>query len=395
MKQRLGIAAVHDGDQVRELGGDQSTVKILHIRASPFVGSPEKLLLAQLAQLKSSDVVYEFGIFNEQGQTANAFAQCLGQRGSNAVVLDHRHVQFGSALLAIIERLRTNRIDLLCTHDYKSTFYGFIAGLATKTPVVAVCHGRTAHDIKSRFYEVINEFILRWVDAVVAVSRAMKEDLIRSGIDAKKIWVITNGIDITEGDRGSVSRFRHELGIEETDPLVVFVGRLSKEKGLYVLIEAVKRVRKAVPRVCVALVGDGPEKYSLEAAIREAGLTSVVRLMGYRSEVGAVMQDMDFLVLPSFREGMPLVILESFASGRPVIASHVGGIPELVENNVNGMLVPSGDVDALADAMIDMFQNPGKARSMGEAGRQRIAAFHTVARQTAEFVRLFTEVRGV
>ncbi len=383
-----------DLTRATEPGRAQSAVKILHIRASPFVGSPEKLLLAQLAQLKATDVVYEFGIFDEQAPAANEFAQYLDQRGSNAVLLDHRFVQFGSALRAITERLRTHKIDLLCTHDYKSTFYGFIAGLATKTPVVAVCHGRTAHDIKSRLYEAINEFVLRWVHAVVVVSQAMKADLIRSGIDARKIWVITNGIDIAEGDRRSASRFRRELGIEGTDPLVVFVGRLSKEKGLYVLIEAAKRVRQAVPRVCVALVGDGPEKHSLAAAIYEAGLTGVVQLMGYRSEVDAVMQDMDFLVLPSFREGMPLVILESFARGRPVIASHVGGIPELVENNVNGMLVPSGDVNALADAMIVMIQNPGLARSMGEVGRLRIATYHTVERQVTEFVRLFMATRG-
>ena len=372
----------------------QSSVKILHLRASPFIGSPEKLLLAQLPYLKTSGVDCEFGIFDEQTPAENEFGRCLAQRGYNAFLLDQRLVWLGGALRTIIERLRRRNIDLLCTHDYKSTFYGFLAGLATKTPVVVVCHGRTAHDIKSRFYEALDSFILRWVHAVVVVSQAMRADLIRLGVAERKICIITNGIDTRGGNRESTGQFRHELGIEENVPLVVFVGRLSKEKGLYVLMESAKRVRQAIPHVCVALVGEGPERHSLQEAIHEAGLTGVVQLMGYRSEVDAVMQDMDFLVLPSFREGMPLVILESFARGKPVIASHVGGIPEIVENNVNGMLVPSGHVNALADAIIVMIQNPGRARSMGEAGRLCIATYHTVERQVTEFVRLFMAARG-
>jgi glycosyltransferase involved in cell wall biosynthesis len=372
----------------------QSAVKILHLRASPFIGSPEKLLLAQLPYLKTSGLDCEFGIFDEQEPAENEFCRCLTQRGYNAFLLDQRLVRLGGALRTIIERLRRRNIGLLCAHDYKSTFYGFLAGLATKTPVVVVCHGRTTHDIKSRFYEALDSCILRWVDAVVVVSQAMRADLIRSGVAERKICVITNGIDIRGGDRESTGQFRHELGIEEADPLVVFVGRLSKEKGLYVLMESAKRVRQVIPRVCVALVGEGPERHSLHQVIHKAGLTGVVQLMGYRREVDDVFQDMDLLVLPSFREGMPLVILESFARGRPVIASHVGGIPEIVENNVNGILVPSGDANALADAIIVMIQNPGRARSMGEAGRVRVATYHTVERQVTEFVKLFMAVRG-
>ncbi|MGY3438334.1 MULTISPECIES: glycosyltransferase family 4 protein [unclassified Marinovum] len=174
-------------------------------------------------------------------------------------------------------------------------------------------------------------------------------------------------------------------------PHLLFVGRLAAVKGVPVLFDALAQVRDALPDLRVTLIGDGPERGELEQAAAGLGLGDMVAFAGYRNqtEVAQALRDTDALVLPSFAEGVPVVLMEAMAAGRPVIATQVGGVPELVEHGVSGCLVPPGDGDALAKAIMAVMADPDTRAAMGRAGREKVVDGFDIAKEAAWLARLF------
>jgi glycosyltransferase involved in cell wall biosynthesis len=159
------------------------------------------------------------------------------------------------------------------------------------------------------------------------------------------------------------------------DGPILFVGRLASVKGIPVLLDAMSRVRKAHPRATLILIGDGPERPAIEAAVRaDADLATAVTFAGYQSQedVARHLATASMLVLPSFAEGVPVVLMEAMAAGKPVIASQVGGVAELVKDGVSGRLVPAGDDHALEAAITWLLADPTARQRMGEAGRKTV-----------------------
>lgn len=177
---------------------------------------------------------------------------------------------------------------------------------------------------------------------------------------------------------------------------LLFVGRLAAQKGVPVLLEALARARREEPGLSLALVGDGPGRAALEAQARALGLGGAVSFLGYRSqsEVAVHLAEASALVLPSFAEGVPVVLMEAMAAGLPVVATQIAGIPELVENGVSGLLVPPGDEEALARAMLAVARSPEGGSRMGAAGRARVAAEFDIREEAARFAGLLTWARS-
>lgn len=170
-------------------------------------------------------------------------------------------------------------------------------------------------------------------------------------------------------------------------PRLVFVGRLTATKGVYVLLEALKLLRGGDVPVTVVLIGDGPERAAVEAKLAEYGLGDSVQLLGWQSSsrVRDEILAARALVLPSFAEGLPVVLMEALALGRPVLTTWVAGIPELIENGVNGWLVPPGSVQALADALSNVLRTPvEELTKMGLAGREKVLRDHNAATEAAK-----------
>jgi glycosyltransferase involved in cell wall biosynthesis len=172
-------------------------------------------------------------------------------------------------------------------------------------------------------------------------------------------------------------------------PALIFVGRLAPVKGLRVLLDAFAMARDAVPRMTLTIVGDGPERAWLESRAKDFG--GALRLTGALSqdEVAAELARARAMVLPSFAEGVPVVLMEAMASGRAVIATRITGVPELVEDGVSGRLVPAGDAEALARAMVEIARDGALAAAMGAAGRRKVAAEFDIAVEVARLVTLF------
>ena len=177
---------------------------------------------------------------------------------------------------------------------------------------------------------------------------------------------------------------------------LLFVGRLAAVKGVPILLRAMKAILGKHPDATLTLIGDGPDRADLEKTAQELGLKGAVRFVGYQSqsEVAAQLQASDILVLPSFAEGVPVVLMEAMAARLPVVTTRIAGIPELVEDNITGELVPPGDVVALEAAIVGLLDHPETQKSMGEAGRRKVEAEFTVrkeARWLDQILRAYAE----
>lgn len=364
-------------------------MRVLHLRASPFLGSPERLLASQVRRLDAARARYLFGVFDEQGGGRNAFVARLTELGQRVFRLPGSRSSMAAALRGVVAAARAGQADLLCSHDYKSDVIGWLAASWLGRPLVAVFHGRTSHDRKVRAYERLDDWLLRRSTLVVAVSHAGRRRLEARGVRRDRVVVIPNALDANVVSGPADGAIRRRLRLAPDAPLVVFSGRLSREKGLDVLLRAMARVVAVEPAVTVVLLGTGPEEARVREGIAQRGLGRHVRLLGFQHDVTPFLREMSFGVVPSRSEGMPLAILEAYAVGKPVVATNVGGVPEVVEHGRTGLLVEPEDPVALAAGMIELIRDGARAVRMGEAGARRLASDFTVEAQTERYLETF------
>jgi glycosyltransferase involved in cell wall biosynthesis len=177
---------------------------------------------------------------------------------------------------------------------------------------------------------------------------------------------------------------------DRTGQDLLFVGRLAAVKGVPLLLEAVARLQPRFPDMRLTLIGDGPERHTLENTARSLGVTDTVSFVGYRSqaEVAEALSTTDLFVLPSFAEGVPVVLMESLAAQVPVVTTRIAGVPELVRHGENGLLVPPGNLDALTAAIADLLGDPASRAAFGHAGRQTVIAGYAIAQEARWLSRL-------
>jgi glycosyltransferase involved in cell wall biosynthesis len=270
----------------------------------------------------------------------------------------------------LVRTLRRERIDVLHAHMFTSNAWGTVIGRLARTPVV-VAHEHTWSFEGAPLRRLLDrELIARFGDAFVACS---KEDMRRmieiEHIRPEHLRLIPNGIPTPAG--GGSHDVRAELGIPRDAPVAGAVGRLMPQKSFDVLLRAAARLRGEFPGLQVLIVGDGDERAALEALAEELGLRDTVRFLGVRPDVPDVLAALDVAALSSTAEGIPLAALEYMEAARPVVATRVGGLAELIEDGVQGLLVEPGDPDALAGAIAALLRDPARREAMGAAGRER------------------------
>lgn len=295
----------------------------------------------------------------------------LRSKGHEVHVLPQRFA-FDPMLVSQTARLlRKTGASVLQTHGYKPNVLGLFLSRLTGTPWVAFIHGDTNENAKVRFYFKMERFFARRADRIVAVCEAMKKRLVKGGFPEDRTVAVPNALEIRAGE-GVQRLSREDFGLGASDVVLGVVGRFSPEKGHAVFLEALRLARARHSGIKALLVGDGQEEPSLRAFCAANGLSDSVVFAGYQKDVAPFYRLMDVLVIPSFSEGMPNVALEGMAAGLPVVASAVGGVPETVSDGSTGRLVPAGDPQALADAVLELAESPDKARAWGDAGLERL-----------------------
>jgi glycosyltransferase involved in cell wall biosynthesis len=365
---------------------------VVHLLASTFVGGPERQMLG-LAKELSSRVRTVFLAFGERG-LGRAFLRQARLEGFEAHSLRADTPWLGVAIREITRHLADFQASVLCCHGYKANLLGRLAARRAGVPVAAISRGWTGESLKVRLYEWLDRYCLQRMDRVVCVSQAQAERVRRAGVREEQVRVIANSIDC---DRFRVceQRYRGILnGYFERQPtrIVGAAGRLSPEKGFDVLVAAAGYVLQRDPGVGFVIFGDGPRRQALEERISAAGLSGQVVLPGLRTDLDQFMPHFDLLALPSYTEGMPNVVLEAFAAGVPVVATAVGGTPEVVISGVNGYLARPGDPHELADRITEALGRGDRLPDMGEQGRQRVREEFSFANQAALYAALLDEL---
>ena len=210
------------------------------------------------------------------------------------------------------------------------------------------------------------------------------------GMAPEKVVHIPNGIPAPPSSAGELRRA--DLGIEEEDLVIGTVGVLRSEKAIDALVRVMAGLRSRFPRLHLLIVGSGPERGNIEGLIENLGLSATVHLLGYRTDVPDLLRVFDVAVSCSQREGSPISVLEYMEAGLPVVATRVGGIPDLVQDRVTGLLVEPGDERALADALSELLQDPGRRVEMGHLARDRRRREFDIDVTVSRLVRLYEEL---
>jgi glycosyltransferase involved in cell wall biosynthesis len=256
--------------------------------------------------------------------------------------------------------------------------------------VVFTEQGRLSDTPPSTKRWLVNQFLGRLPASIFAVSADLRRHMIAEGFPPGRVGVIYNAIDggsvPAESDR---ERMRRELGLRPEALLIGTAARLDPVKDLPTLVEALARLRAKVPAAELVIIGEGPDRGRIEDRIRQHGLEAVVHCLGYRSDVRQLLAGLDIYVNCSVSEGISLTILEAMASALPVVATKVGGNPEVVAEGETGLLVPARSAEPLAAALTTFALAPGQRRSFGAAGRRRMEAVFAVDGMVEKYVRAY------
>jgi len=233
-------------------------------------------------------------------------------------------------------------------------------------------------------------------DCVISVSQAVRDVLVRDGVDPHKIVLVREGIDVARIDAAPDrhDQVRHSLGLREGEKLVANIAALTDHKGQRYLVEAVPAIRAARPDARVVIFGEGELRGALEAQARALGLGDTLIFAGFRppDEIPSILKAVDVFVFPSILEGLGTSLFDAMAAGTPIVASRVGGIPELVRDGQTGLLVTPRDPQALARAVVRLLDSPELARQLRESARRFVQAEGTHHRMVEETIRVYEQL---
>lgn len=368
---------------------------LVQLTASPFFGGPEKQILG-LAQALPEGFRTTFLGFLERG-LARPFLDRCAAAGFETVPLKQNAPWIFAAAREVAGHLRRVRADIVVTNGYKCDLVGWLAGRQVGIPSVAVAHGWTSATWKVRLNEAIDRWVMRRMDAVVAVSEAMAEKVRRAGVRADRLVAIPNGIraeDFAQPDPGARAMVE---GFFPTAPriIVAAAGRLSPEKGFDLYLEAAARLASEHPEVGFVLYGDGPLREKLASQLANLPtLAGRFVMAGFRTDLDRLMPAADLVVLSSHTEGLPVVVLEALASGVAVVATKVGGVPEVISDGEHGLLVPPGDAVKLARGIDHLLRDPGLRERLARAGKQRVVTEFSFRVMAQRYQALFERLTG-
>lgn len=290
------------------------------------------------------------------------------------------------ALWKLVVLLRQEQPHIVHTHTSKAGVLGRLAARFTGVPLIV--HTPHGHVFYGHFSSIVSwvflqiERALSWItDVLIALTAAEKTEHLERGIGcADRFAVIPSGIDIDRFKQvGTSGKVMPEWFDCPSDATVVgSVGWLTDIKGHRFLVDAVAQLKREYPHLHVVLLGTGDQQEALLQQARKAGISPAVHLVGFREDVECALAGMDCFVLPSLNEGMGRALIEAMAAGLPVIASRVGGIPAMIEDEKNGLLVPAGDSLALAAALRRILSDPTWAWALGQNAMQSIGTGYSV-----------------
>jgi L-malate glycosyltransferase len=321
------------------------------------------------ARFESMVCATRYSPSEQEKETVTEAAVALERAGVRFLGLNRRTRAHAWALWPLISVLRREKVDVIHAHKFGSNVWGVVLGRLCRVPVVVTHEHGWGFEGKAKMI-MDRELIARGSNAFIAVSREDRRRMIElESIKPDKAVFVPNGIPPLPPPSGR--DVRAELDIGPNDLVVTTVGFLRQPKAMDVLIEAAAKLAPRFPELKVLIVGEGDDRPVYEALIERLSLQGVVKLLGLRSDVPDLLAETSVAVLSTNSEGSPLSVMEYMDAGLPVVATRVGGIPDLIDDGVEGLLVEPRDPEGLAAAIARILEDPVEASRMGERARER------------------------
>lgn len=367
---------------------------VCHVIHALGVGGAE-VLVDQMLRLLSKEFRCIVAVLDEVGEIGERLQQ-------DGFIVKHLHRQPGIDR-GCAKRLREfadeEGAEILHAHQYTPFFQAMLSrGMFGRRPVVFTEHGRHFPDLPSRRRSVVNRLMLRSCDRLIGCGGSVRQALIANeGLPESRVEIIYNGVDfnsVSKPTSGARQQIRAEFGFAATDFVAVLVARLHELKDHQTALRAVDEARKQIPGLRLLLAGDGDQRSAIERTICERGLEDCVTLAGTRKDVADLLAASDVFLMSSISEGIPLTVIEAMAARRPVVATAVGGLPELVEHGVTGFLAQSGDDASLAASLIELYRRPDRRSTMADVAAKRAAQNFSLNGMLNAYRDVYREVLG-
>lgn len=357
--------------------------KILRIIARLNIGGPALHVIILNSELDPDTFVSQLVTGREAPAEGNMY-DLAEARGVHPIVIDAlgREIFIRDdlkALLNLIRLIRREQPDIVHTHTAKAGTLGRLAAKLTGVRVVIhTFHGHVFHSyfgyLRTKFFLWLERLLAKFTDIIITVGEQQRNEIIGYRIaEPEKVVSIPLGLDLKPFVTADVNpqQLRRELNLPPETLLVGIVARLVPIKNHLCFLKAVEIIAHRLDNVRFLIIGDGELRGSLERKTRELNLESRVIFMGFQHSLTKIYAGLDVITLSSFNEGLPVALIEAMAAGTPVVSTDVGGVRDLILDGDNGLLVPSNDHRALADAIHYLLTKPERRKMMGEAGRRK------------------------
>jgi glycosyltransferase involved in cell wall biosynthesis len=373
-------------------------MKLLAIIEAYTITGPAKNLIEFAGLARAEGAETTIGTF-VRGQGTNLFIETARAAGIQVETVEEGgpgDPRVRGKLRELVARVKP---DVLQTHAVKSHFLARSAGLHRRVPWVTFHHGYTWPALRARLYNQLDRWSLPAARKVLTVSAQFRDELIAKGVLPDRIEIIQNSIRPDWGEAfkmqfagAQCSELRSELGIADGRRVILAVGRLSREKDHMTLLAAMAGLEQ---RSCqLVIVGDGPERGRIEREIARLGLSGSVTLTGQRDSAERFYAIADIAVLPSVTEGSSNALLEAMAAGVPVVATAVGGTPEIVTHEESALLVPPGNAGEMGAAIRRLATDAELGKRLAERSRQLIREQHAPDARARRLIGIYREIAG-
>ena len=373
-----------------------SRIRVLELRSVRGTGGgPEKTIMlgAERANLDRFEVLVCY--IRDRRDEEFQPAERARQMGIRYVEVHEGHSLDPSIWPALRRIVSEECIDIVHAHEYKTDLVAWLLARRTGIVPLATAHGWTGQSRRERLvYYPADKRILGRFPKVIAVSTDIRDDLVRHGADPDRVMVILNAIDPRQfcRDPAREAGARERLGFAPDDLVLGAVGRLERQKRFDLLIEAVKPLSAAHPRLRLAIAGDGSLRGELQAQVTRLGLTDVCRFLGHCTDIVELHHGFDLFVQSSEYEGTPNAVLEAMAMETPLVATDAGGTREIAWPGVHGLVVPIRDVPALQQAIGEAVGDVAAARARAKVARERVETELSFETRTRRLESVYEEI---
>jgi glycosyltransferase involved in cell wall biosynthesis len=367
-------------------------LKILHlISSSGFLGA-ENVVLELSKETTKAGFWVTIGIMENRNNLHMELADRARSEGLQVQIFPCRGRFDRRTIASVRDFIDSEQPNIMHSHGYKSNFYAWRAIAGSNIPWIVTNHlwKRTTFALKG--YACLDSLLIRRADRVVAVSDEIASEMMNRGISSQKIIIIDNGVNL---ERFRVIRnddLRNSFGFNGTSKVIGTIASLTSEKGHIYLLEAARQVIDKCPECRFLIVGDGGQRQFLAEKTSHLGLAEKVLFAGSRKDVPEILLMLDVFVLPSLKEGLPMALLEAMASKVPVIATKVGAIPNVIENEMSGILISPEKPDAIAEAINTILSDGNSAKEMARRGFEKVRDHFSLKKMAEKYLSVYKEL---